>query len=127
MILFNGTLTAESVMKIPQSVYSELLRLIGKNITVEVRESKPKRSLNQNAYMHSVVYRMIADSLGYADNELGELTGWIKIQIGHVDEKGLPKPTRHLNTSEMESYLSSVRTWASTMGIWIPQPNEVSQ
>ena len=124
MILFTGTLTAEAVLKIPQAVYGELLRLIGKSITVEVRESKPKRSLNQNRYMHGTVYRTIAEALGYADNELGELIGWIKIQIGHVDEKGLPKPTRHLTTTEMETYLSSVRTWASTMGIWVPQPQE---
>ena len=124
MILFNGTLTSEAVLKIPQAVYGELLRLIGKNITVEVRESKPKRSLNQNKYAHGIVYRTIAESLGYADNEVGELVGWIKIQIGHVDEKGMPKPTRYLSTSEMETYLSTVRTWASTMGIWVPQPHE---
>ena len=95
----------------------------GKRIVLELREDKPRRSPNQNSYLFGAVLPTISEALGYADNDITELWAWVKMEVGHVNEKGMPKSSRDLSTAQFEDLMSTVRTWASAHGIFIEHPN----
>jgi len=119
-----------------ERVIGALRHLEGKNVVLSIRELKRRRSNNQNAYMWSVVIRMITKAFRDAGNMVDDddVYGFLKAEVWKlkqvfVTEQGEvlrgPGSTRKLTTSEMEGILEQARSWAAeTLGINIPLPNE---
>ena len=116
----------------------------GRYIWPSPHTEKKTRSQNQNAYMWSVVYHMIADCVGNTPDEthqdMGELFRcYAKIEDERTDltsrealvERFGPDvkiyifSTTKMSTKMMEFYLEQVRRFAaSELSIFIPLPNE---
>lgn len=94
-------------------------------VTVTLCKFRKARSTNQNSYYHGVIVRMLADELGYTDEEMHEAIKWQFLQ-----KKGAKIPTvrstSDLSTVEFEDLMSRIRTWASSeLKVYLPAPNEV--
>lgn len=109
---------------------------------IEVREYKPSRSAAQNAYLHGVCYKTIADAIGYDMEEVAEfLCG---THFGWKDKRRPKTPrcpegvgsvpirttTRNeagerdvLSTTAMMDYVAFVQRFAAGKGIFIPDPD----
>lgn len=94
------------------------------------RGGKP-RSSNQNRYLWSVVYQLIAEHTGHSSEEVH---AFMKarflprrfIKIGGREELA-EKSTTDLTTAEFEEYAMRVRVFASQeLGIQVPLPNEAT-
>jgi hypothetical protein len=104
---------------------------------VRAKSKHQLRSDNQNRYFHGPLLDALVDhfnELGYTREEVKDIikykflkeTKVINHPDGTVEEIEHIKPTSALSTAEFESFLSSVRMWASELGCWIPEPNEES-
>lgn len=107
-------------------------KLEGKRVVVDLKEWRKTRSSNQNRYIFGVVLPIIAEHLGYQDNETGSLWETIKVECGHYTEVvrngktfKIGKPSHNLSTLEFEKLASMIRTWASCeLNCYVPLPNE---
>lgn len=96
---------------------------------------KPQRSNQQNRYYHGVVLERLANSeIGYDKEEWHEilkhkfLKKWVtlKDRNGKFEEIEITQSTKELDTKGFEDFMTNARQWASTLSIWIPEPNEIS-
>ena len=100
---------------------------------VELTEKKPKRSSNQNRYLHTI--------LAYFACETGNTTEWVKQQyykklvnptifIRETDDPYLGKikvlrSSSDLDVNEMNTSIDRFRNWASAeAGVYIPSADE---
>ena len=100
---------------------------------VELTEKKPKRSLRQNAYLHTC--------LGYFASETGNTLEYVKqkyfkllcnkdIFVREVDDKYLGhikvlRSSADLDSAEMTTAIERFRNWsASEAGVYIASPEE---
>lgn len=110
-----------------------LQTLAGQRIEVVVRKRKTKRSLDQNAFWHSVPFPLLAEYLGYDEDEIeelkfflmGEYSGW------HESKAGLRLPnilhTSDLTTEEGADFTEWLVRFGAKLpggGVMIPLPNE---
>lgn len=103
------------------------------NGIVELTEKKPKRSNQQNAYLHVI--------LGYFAMECGNSLEWVKQQyfkklvnaeifIREQEDKFLGKikilrSSADLDSAEMTTAIDRFRNWASAeAGVYLPSANE---
>ena len=104
-----------------------LKRNEGKKMLVVVKPIRNQRSLNQNAYYHGVVLKILSEELGYFKDEMHDV---LKNKFLHyVDEHGndRTKSTSDLTTLSMKEYMDKIRSWALIeYAITIPEPNEQS-
>ena len=100
---------------------------------VVIKDYEPKRSLDQNAFLHAVPLKIISSETGHSINEmkeylLGEAFGWESVTIG---EKTFERPLRRsseLNRKEFTWFIDWIQAWASnTLNLRIPNPNEVEE
>ena len=113
-----------------QNARTRLDLLVRRGCTVELTEKKPKRSLNQNAYLHLL--------LGYFASQTGNTLEWVKqqyykklcnpdIYIGEREDKFLGRvkyvrSSADLQTDEMNLSIERFRNWsASEAGIYLPE------
>lgn len=87
------------------------------------------RSNRQNSYLWAVVYQIIADEIGESPEAVHKLMKEMHLPRMFVTigdkEREVEKSTTILTTSEMEDYLTRVRSWAGTeVNCFIPLPNE---
>ena len=130
---FRGTVDEHGKLKLfNDGAFRVILgRLKGKWVVVTVRDDKPKRSSNQNAYYWGVVLKTISDELGNNTNDdVHQHVRWMFLRTEPDPENGRAlatvRSTTSLKTDEMEDFLDRVRMWAaSDHGIVIPLPNEV--
>jgi len=113
-------------------------KMDGKRLVLTLKEQKRKRSLSQNAYLWSVVYGRIVEVFREAGNNVDaeDVHSYCKEHIGKLKQVFVtpdgevltgPGSTAKLGTMEFEVYAEKVRAWAATtLGISIPLPNEVS-
>ena len=103
-------------------------KLEGQKVVLSLEKWRKNRSLNENSYLWGVVIPLIAEHLGYQDNDTESLWAAIKLEVGHYNLVGsikVPKASNSLNTVEFEKLMSMVRTWASSeLQVYIPLPNE---
>ena len=103
---------------------------------VRAKTKQRLRSDNQNRYFHGPLLDALVEhfnELGYTREEVKDIikykflkeTKVLNHPDGTVEEIEHIKQTSALSTVEFESFLSSVRMWASELGCWIPEPNEV--
>lgn len=103
------------------------------NGIVELTEKKPRRSNQQNAYLHVI--------LGYFAMETGNTLEWVKQQyfkklvnadifIREQEDKWLGRmkvlrSSAELDSSEMTTAIDRFRNWASSeAGVYLPSANE---
>ncbi len=120
--------------------FDDLVRsLAGKRVRVKVTLYQKRRSLNQNAYLWSVIYPAIVEVFREAGNNVDaeDVHAYCKEHVGKLKQVFVtpdgevltgPGSTAKLGTMEFEVYAEKVRAWAAeTLGIAIPLPNEVVQ
>ena len=112
-----------------QNAKTRLELLIKRGCIVELTEKKPKRSLNQNAYLHFL--------LGYFASQTGNTLEWVKQQyykklckpdifIGERDDLFLGRvkyvrSSADLRVDEMNLSIERFRNWsANEAGIYLP-------
>jgi hypothetical protein len=126
--------------KPPTAVLHRLLDAIakmdGKHLVLTLKEQKRRRSLNQNAYLWSVVYPAIVEVFREHGNavDADDVHSYCKEHVGKLKQVFVTPQgevltgagsTAKLDTMEFEVYAERVRAWAAeTLGIGIPLPNE---
>lgn len=98
-----------------------------KSYVLEIKQSKSKRSLNQNKYYWGVIVNLFASSTGYTTNESHqELAGmFLKYEKG---DKIFTRSTTELDTKEFEQYADRCRFFMNQeLGINVPLPNEITE
>ena len=108
---------------------SHLHNCEGKNVVITMGEQKKRRSLNLNSYYWGVAVKLLSEHTGYDKDEVHEVLKSMflrtKYKINGVWIDGT-KSTTKLSNQEMNEYLEQVKRFASsTLGTYIPDPNEV--
>lgn len=83
------------------------------------------RSSQANRYLFGVVYRLIADHLGYSVDEIHDAMK-VKFRSREDVSTGLTvvRSTR-TGSDDFWAYVDEVRHWSHTfLGLYIPDPNE---
>ncbi len=130
--VFSGRVLAGGLLVIdkPKEYAKHVRTLHGRFVEVVVRKQRVKRSLDQNAYLHSVPFPMLAEELGYESIEelklalMGECWGY---HTDKVSGRELPvKPhTSSMTVDECTRFIEWLIQWAQiTWNIRIPLPNE---
>ena len=98
--------------------------LISKGKSVELKEQRKARSLDQNSYFHKIV-SIWADDIGYTIEEAKTV---IKRELGYYYEKNGQKfleSTATMDTKRMSELTDKFRLWSSAeFGIYLPEPDE---
>jgi hypothetical protein len=130
--IFSAHVTDDGKLQLPTNEASyrrnHLRSLAGKDVEVIIRKKRIKRSQPQNAYLHAVVFPLIADEMcdsveGVKFDLMGERFGWTETKGGR------PIPVRP-HTSEMtedecSDFIDWVIPWAAVkLGIVIPPPRK---
>ncbi len=103
--------------------------LVGKNVEVIVRKVRTQRSLDMNAYLHAVVFPILAEYFGESIEDtklvtMGECWGW---KTDKVTGRDIPinAHTSDMSVEESAYFVDWVVPWALTkFGVVIPLPNE---
>lgn len=123
-----GKLVAENVRQFKGAFYG----FEGKRVRVKVELFRNRRSSEQNKYYHAVVVPMVGEAMGEADNETVHeiLKAKFNYEILVIGAEELLKPlsTAKLDTKAFSEYIEKIRTWAASfLGLYIPDPGEVSE
>jgi len=105
-----------------------LSSLAGKDVELVVRRRRKQRSLQQNAYYHGVIVKMLADHFGYRPEEMHEALKFEFLRRDPDDRRPLAtvRSTTSLSTQDFEDFQERVRQWAlEEHEVLIPLPNEV--
>lgn len=107
--------------------FKEYLKTFGNTrLDIIIRKHRNKRSINQNNYAHGVVFKMIADELGYSTDDARDLCKTKFLKKTMPDGEIIVKSTTVLDTKQFEDFLEEVRRWAlEYLQLSIPLPNEV--
>jgi hypothetical protein len=105
-----------------------LSTLAGKSVVVTVKQERATRSSQANRYYWGVVVPLIAEHLGYTNDEMHEALKYKFLRTeAECAASDLPKirSSAALSTKEFGEYVDSVVTWAGAdFGLNIPAPNE---
>ena len=105
-----------------------------KAFIVEVKPHKCQRSIAQNRYLFGVVYRKIRNacpdqaftSEALHEYWLGECFGWDVCDVLGYVRKVPAKRSSKLSTEEFSDFCAFIqRRCVETMGLYIPDPNEM--
>ena len=119
-----------------QNARLRLDNLISRGCIFELTEKKPKRSLSQNAYLHTL--------LGYFASQTGNTLEWVKQQyykktcnpdlyVGEKQDKFIGRvlyvrSSTDLSTEEMNLSIERFRNWsAMEAGIYLPEPTNEAE
>ena len=97
---------------------------------VEITKFKKRRSLEQNAYIHAVPFKIIADNTGNSIEDIkeflcGEYMGWIEYEVMGKMKSRPTKTTSQMTSTEMTGFIDWLQWWASSnLNLIIPAPNE---
>ena len=93
---------------------------------------KQNRTRPQLKYYWSLIIKILSNELSYTPNEMHEIlkTLFLSQVVLLESKKGIKeirvsRATGDCTTTEIETYYSKIREWASlNFGIYIPNPNE---
>lgn len=97
---------------------------------VEITQWNPKRTLDQNAYIHAVPLKMISDKTGYPVEDIkqylcGEFSGWQEFEMFGKKRMKPMLTTSKMTTVQMGEFIEFLIWYgAEKMGLNIPYPNE---
>lgn len=106
-----------------------LLQFEGKDVSIDIKRKKAKRSLEQNK-LWWVYMTILSDELGYSKNEIHEICKFKFLQREVVDEHTgeilkYCGSTTTLNKSEFSDLVFELQKWCSeTFHIVLPSPGE---
>ncbi len=108
--------------------------LEGKQVEVEIRVRRKRRSSDQNAFFHGPVLDQLEDFYREAGSTLNreDIKQHVKELCGIWDRKVLPgggtkrvlRSTADYTTAEMEEFLERLRAYFAGWGLQILRPNE---
>ena len=106
-----------------------MLSYEGKTVVITVGEQKKRRSLNLNSYYWAVVVKLLSEETGYDKDEMHAVLKSMFLRTRY-QIKGVwvdsTKSTTKLSNKEMGEFIEEVKRFASTtLGVYIPDPNEV--
>lgn len=108
------------------------LKELGSDYTVEVKKQKNNRSMMQNNYYWKCIVQVLAEELGYFNDEMHDTlkvkfaSEWQSIEVNNKTI-GLQtvNSTARMNTKAFEIYAEKIRIWAlSELNIRLMLPNE---
>jgi len=108
------------------------LKELGNDYIVEVKKQKNNRSMMQNNYYWKCIVQVLAEELGYFNDEMHDTlkvkfaSEWQSIEVNNKTI-GLQtvNSTARMNTKAFEVYAETIRIWAlSELGIRLMLPNE---
>lgn len=116
-------------------IKSIVLKATCKWLSIEIKEHKNQRSLNQNAYYWGVVVPAVRDLfIGNGDMlDAEEVHDYLKRNVGKLTRlirapdnsyQVIAASSAKTTTAEFENYLEQCRAWAAGWGVIIPLPNE---
>ena len=114
----------------PAKFKQHLLPLKGQIVMVTAEKLRKHRTDAQIRYYRGVVLKMIADRCGYQGTEDVESLHQ-EMRRRFLPKRGslnIPLSTSDLTTQEMSEYIEAIRRWAAVeLGIYVPEPNEVTE
>ena len=108
------------------------LKELGNDYIVEVKKQKNNRSMMQNNYYWKCIVQVLAEELGYFNDEMHDTlkvkfaSEWQSIEVNNKTI-GLQtvNSTARMNTKAFEIYAETIRIWAlSELNIRLMLPNE---
>ena len=108
------------------------LKELGNDYVVEVKKQKNNRSMMQNNYYWKCIVQVLAEELGYFNDEMHDTlkvkfaSEWQSIEVNNKTI-GLQtvNSTARMNTRAFEIYAEHIRIWAlSELNIRLMLPNE---
>ena len=108
------------------------LKELGTDYVVDVKKQKNNRSMMQNNYYWKCIVQVLAEELGYFNDEMHDTlkvkfaSEWSSIEINNKTI-GLQtvNSTARMNTKAFEIYAETIRIWAlSELNIRLMLPNE---
>ena len=108
------------------------LKELGNDYVVEVKKQKNNRSMMQNNYYWKCIVQVLAEELGYFNDEMHDTlkvkfaSEWSSIEVNNKTI-GLQtvNSTARMNTKAFEIYAETIRIWAlSELNIRLMLPNE---
>jgi hypothetical protein len=108
------------------------LKELGTDYVVDVKKQKNNRSMMQNNYYWKCIVQVLAEELGYFNDEMHDTlkvkfaSEWQSIEINNKTI-GLQtvNSTARMNTKAFEIYAETIRIWAlSELNIRLMLPNE---
>jgi hypothetical protein len=122
---FSGEVVGGKLKLFNRDKFDSHIASISGKVNITVKKHRQVRSLNQNAYMWSVL-NLAGDELGY---DPGELHNSFKAMF--LTDKSLKIPlvrsTTKLNKAQFGIYLDKIIRVLAEMGIVIPSPEEYYQ
>lgn len=118
-ILKNNEIVNNCFKKISECFQSE------KTYQVEIKEFHYNRTNQQNRFLWGVVYKVIADELGYTADDIHEYLAdkFLSETVVVLNESvRKSKSTSKLNKKEFAEYLENVVRFAAEHGIVVPDP-----
>jgi hypothetical protein len=106
-----------------------ILQYEGKDVTIEVRRKKAKRSDQQNKFFHSWV-GLLAEHTGYSSEEMKDILKYKFLRVEDInDQTGetftYTKNTSKLNKIEFAEFCDDIQKWCMDLfKIKLPLPSE---
>jgi hypothetical protein len=131
----HGHITDTGELKLPDRAMLQnwIASNKGKNIELEIKRKRKKRSNDQNEYYWAGVVPKVCEALRHLGHDVDEQdthdflkAKFNSVKIANKDSvvEELPQSTTKLTTVEMMDYIAKIQMWAAEyLGIVIPDPN----
>lgn len=103
----------------------------GAQVSVRVKVERPQRSSQQNRFWHGVVIPLFAEHCGYDFEDMKDALALellprevVDVKTGEVHK--VPGHTSSLTTKEFNELIERAQRLGASMGIYVPDPNEVA-
>ncbi len=122
---FYGTVVNGKLQLELREAFQDLVKSFeGKKIQIQLGEQSVRRSLDQNSYLHGIVFPMMAEAAGYTPTEMKDELK--KHFLSYPNEDGqtyLIRNTSELSVPEMTRFIEDCRRLAAELyHLNIPDP-----
>lgn len=137
LVVANGTIRNGRVQFANRRAFDSAVSGLrdGLEVEITVKALRATRSVQQNRFYFGTVIHLLSEYTGYSVDEMHEflkakfLPKHLAVTNGNgaiVDHLVIGGSTRKLNTVEFNEYIAQIQQWAAeTVGVYIPDPNEV--
>lgn len=125
-MLSEFVVTPDAKGGIPSEIRDAIRRAMVQRATqrtlIQIGDYAPKRSSPANRYYRGVVVKLLADYLGYEQDEMHEVLGMRFLRIEDCPITGVPrrKRTSKLPSTEFAEYVDACIRLAAQLGLVIP-------
>ena len=98
-------------------------KLIKDGSKIELKKISPKRTINQNSYVHAL-FQLWGSHFGYSMDEAKQV---VKTELGYTYEKEYNTflhKTSEMNTKELTELIDRFRNWSASEGCYLPSADE---